>query len=133
MQPLEIPVELINSLPFMSTKQQGQISLEQVQTGISGYFTFNPQQQTLVLTPFPVVSSPQQYSNTSPLSKRETQILSLVAKGKSNAKIGQTLHIAVSTVKCHMRNIFDKLKVQSRTEAVMVTMQQGWITAPTMC
>jgi LuxR family maltose regulon positive regulatory protein len=53
-----------------------------------------------------------------PLSQREHQILSLICKGLSNQEIGLQLFVSLSTVKWHNQNIFDKLDVQRRTEAV---------------
>lgn len=53
-----------------------------------------------------------------PLSQRELQILSLICTGLSNQEIGQQLFVSLSTVKWHNQNIFDKLDVQRRTEAV---------------
>jgi LuxR family maltose regulon positive regulatory protein len=53
-----------------------------------------------------------------PLSQRELKILQLVSQGLSNREISQRLFLALSTVKGHNRNIFDKLQVQSRTEAI---------------
>ncbi|GEM44552.1 LuxR C-terminal-related transcriptional regulator [Deinococcus cellulosilyticus] len=54
-----------------------------------------------------------------PLSKREQQILELVAQGLSNQEIGERLFLALDTVKGHNRNIFGKLQVKSRTEALV--------------
>jgi DNA-binding NarL/FixJ family response regulator len=51
------------------------------------------------------------------LTKRENEILRLVASGFSNKKIGETLLISELTVKNHLQNIFDKLGVQNRTQA----------------
>lgn len=53
-----------------------------------------------------------------PLSTREIEVLSLIAEGLSNGQIGKKLHIALDTVKGHNRNIFGKLQVRRRTEAV---------------
>jgi len=53
-----------------------------------------------------------------PLSQRELKILQLIAHGLSNREICERLFLALSTVKGHNRIIFDKLQVQSRTEAV---------------
>ena len=53
-----------------------------------------------------------------PLSLRELEILRLIAQGLSNLEIGERLNLAISTVKGHNRNIFAKLQVQRRTEAI---------------
>ena len=53
-----------------------------------------------------------------PLSHREKQILSLVARGCTNREIGQHLYLAESTVKTHLSSIFRKIDVRSRAEAV---------------
>jgi LuxR family transcriptional regulator, maltose regulon positive regulatory protein len=53
-----------------------------------------------------------------PLSTRELEVLHLMAQGRSNQEISEQLFLALSTVKGHNRNIFGKLQVQRRTEAV---------------
>ncbi len=53
-----------------------------------------------------------------PLSSREQGILDLIDLGLSNQNISERLSISISTVKGHIQNIFGKLQVQRRTEAV---------------
>jgi LuxR family maltose regulon positive regulatory protein len=60
-----------------------------------------------------------------PLSQRELKILQLIALGLSNREIGERLFLALDTVKGHNRKIFDKLQVQSRTEAVARARELG--------
>jgi ATP/maltotriose-dependent transcriptional regulator MalT len=62
-----------------------------------------------------------------PLSGREWEVLALVAEEYSNAQIAQSLVISQHTVKVHLRNIFEKLDVQTRLGAVMVALRQGWL------
>ncbi len=60
-----------------------------------------------------------------PLSRRELEVLQLIALGLSNREIGERLFLALSTVKGHSRAIFDKLQVQRRTEAVARARELG--------
>jgi DNA-binding CsgD family transcriptional regulator len=62
-----------------------------------------------------------------PLSKREQEILELVARGLTNQEIARDLVITLNTVKVHLRNIFAKLEANSRTEAIVKAAQAGWI------
>jgi LuxR family maltose regulon positive regulatory protein len=59
------------------------------------------------------------------LTRREMEVLRLVAQGLSNEEIGERLFLSLSTVKGHNRNIFDKLRVQRRTEAVARARELG--------
>ena len=54
------------------------------------------------------------------LSKRERQVLDLIAQGKSNSEIADTLYISVRTVKFHVSSILSKLDVKNRTEAAIL-------------
>ncbi len=60
-----------------------------------------------------------------PLSQRELKVLHLIAQGLSNREIGERLFLALDTVKGHNRRIFDKLQVQSRTEAIARARELG--------
>jgi DNA-binding NarL/FixJ family response regulator len=62
------------------------------------------------------------------LGVRELEVLSLARNGLSNQEIANELKIVLSTVESHMRHIFAKLKVGSRTEAILYAIKQGWIT-----
>jgi len=61
------------------------------------------------------------------LSEREIDVLKLMAQGKSNKEIGSTLFISEGTVKSHVKSIFAKLNVISRTEAVANATRRGLI------
>lgn len=60
-----------------------------------------------------------------PLTRRELEILHLIAAGLSNAAIARQLFLSMGTVKTHIRNIYGKLGVVSRTQALITARQQG--------
>ena len=62
------------------------------------------------------------------LTERETSILKMAARGMSNNDIAQELHLSVRTIESHLGSIFNKLRVGSRTEAVIQAMKRGWFT-----
>ncbi|GIK37056.1 MAG: DNA-binding response regulator [Chloroflexota bacterium] len=62
------------------------------------------------------------------LTQRELDVLRLAARGHTNRAIGLELGISDRTVQGHLANIFGKLGVTTRTEAVLLAMKQGWIT-----
>ena len=61
------------------------------------------------------------------LTEREVEVLRAVARGQSNREIGEALFISPHTVQVHLRNIFGKLDVSSRTEAAAYALSKGWI------
>jgi DNA-binding NarL/FixJ family response regulator len=64
-----------------------------------------------------------------PLSARETEILGLAARGKTNAEIGRELFIGEATVKTHLLRAYAKLGVSSRTAAVTAALERGLLTS----
>lgn len=64
------------------------------------------------------------------LTPRESEVLDLVAKGYSYAEIGESLNISVHTARTHIRQIYQKLSVRTRGEAVYEAMQRGLIGRP---
>ena len=63
------------------------------------------------------------------LSSREQEILLLAARGLSNRRISEALHISEATVKRHLANVYEKMGVGSRGEASQKALSEGWITA----
>ena len=65
--------------------------------------------------------------SSEPMTDREAEVLQLLAAGKSNKEIGASLFISEFTVKGHLRSIFSKLDVVSRTEAIATAMRRGLV------
>jgi len=64
-----------------------------------------------------------------PLTRREQEILALIAAGKSNQEIAEQLYITVGTVRVHVHAILQKLSVRDRTQAAVLAIQKGLVAA----
>lgn len=72
-------------------------------------------------------SSPDSETALPTLSAREHEILQLVAEGMTNREIAEHLHLSRYTVECHVKKIYQKLAVSSRTRAIHLARQHGLI------
>ena len=73
-----------------------------------------------------------QQAGATVLSERETAVLDAVARGLSNREIGRQLWISEQTVKFHLRNVYRKLGISSRTEAARYAYRTGRVAALTV-
>jgi DNA-binding CsgD family transcriptional regulator len=85
---------------------------------------FVAEQNLLMLSEKIIDFSPVQQLQSIGLSKREAEILALVAAGKTNLQISQQLVISIKTVKKHLEHVFGKLNAQNRVDAVNKALQQ---------
>jgi LuxR family maltose regulon positive regulatory protein len=99
---LLLEISALGIMPDYVDKLLAAFKAEQQMNEFESYQHFTPSTQPLI----------------EPLSQRELQVLQLVAQGLSNSEISRRLHLALSTVKGHNRNIYGKLQVERRTEAV---------------
>jgi DNA-binding NarL/FixJ family response regulator len=74
---------------------------------------------------FPVVV--EKKGTAKVLGEREMEVLLLASKALSNQEIADKLGLSLHTIEAHMRHIFSKLQVSSRTEAVLFALKKGWI------
>ncbi len=65
----------------------------------------------------------------SPLSRRKAEVLKLAARGAGNKEIAGSLHLSETTVKRHLSNVYEKLGVKTRGEAVSRAVSEGWISS----
>jgi DNA-binding CsgD family transcriptional regulator len=73
----------------------------------------------------PVSDSPYPGNNPFNLSPREYEVLLLIARGHSYQEIADHLSVSLSTIKTHAANLFSKMDVRRRTQAVMLAQQKG--------
>jgi DNA-binding NarL/FixJ family response regulator len=76
-----------------------------------------------------VIAGHANQATVEPLSQRELEVLTLAAKGYTNKAIGLQLSISDRTVQGHLANIYEKMQVAGRTEAVMRAVSLGWLPA----
>lgn len=68
--------------------------------------------------------------NEEMLTRREGEVLALIARGLSNKEIARTLGLSVATVKHHVHRVLEKLKLQRRAQAMRRVRDAPWLTAP---
>lgn len=71
--------------------------------------------------------TPDEFTTTAPLTPREREVLQLIAQHCSNQEIANRLVIEVRTVKHHVHNILNKLKMSDRWQAADFAKEQGWL------
>jgi len=79
-----------------------------------------------------IVASPQTFRDPAEadgLSGRELEVLLMVARGMSNQQIATSLHLSEATIKRHLANIYPRIGVSSRGEAVRKALSERWISA----
>lgn len=117
-----------------------------VASGVAGYVLKDEVPEAIVRAVHSVVQGDRWYSDTivrklaqqklqptrsdvSPLTDRELQIAGLLVAGLTDREIGAELHVAERTVRMHLRNVYDKLAVNTRVGAAVRVTQLG-LTAP---
>ncbi len=103
--------------------------VEAVRTVAGGQSLLSPAMASRLLEEFAgLMRRSEALEGQGALSRRELEVLGLVAEGLNNRTIAERLYISESTVKNHMRSIHDKLQVHSRTQAVAQATRQGLLT-----
>jgi DNA-binding NarL/FixJ family response regulator len=102
--------------------------MEAIKTVYSGDSVLHPAIARKVLNRFKLPREDAQKEQAADiLSERESTVLKMAAGGLSNNEIARELHLSVSTIESHLRAIFNKLAVGSRTEAVIEALKKGWL------
>jgi DNA-binding NarL/FixJ family response regulator len=114
---------------YLLKSVRGQEIVDAIRAVHAGESVLHPSVARKVLNRFAGVSGKQRdRKSLDLLTEREMDVLKLVTKGSSNKDIAEGLCLSVRTVQGHLANIFNKLRVSSRTEAVVHALREGWVT-----
>jgi NarL family two-component system response regulator LiaR len=103
--------------------------IDAVRQVYAGESVLHPAIARKVLNRFvPVPGKTAQPEPVEVLSDREIEVLRLATRGLTNQQIADELVLSLRTVQAHLGHIFDKLRVSSRTEAVVRALKEGWVT-----
>lgn len=103
---------------YMLKKSSSQQLIEAIQDLINGGSPMNAQIARRVVASFQQVQEKKATTNEEELTKREIELLELLSKGFRYKEIGEKLFISIDTVRTHIRNIYLKLHVNSKIEAI---------------
>jgi DNA-binding NarL/FixJ family response regulator len=117
---------------MVTVYEDSELVFEALKSGASGYITKSANYQELIAALEEIVRGGAPMSSkiarmvtdnfhvnlNSPLTRRETEILSLIAEGKTYTQISEELFISKETSKTHIKNIYSKLQVKCKSEAI---------------
>jgi DNA-binding NarL/FixJ family response regulator len=117
---------------MVSVYEDSELVFEALKAGASGYITKSANYMELLTALDEIVKGGAPMSSriarmvidnfhvnpNSPLTKRETEILQLISEGKTYTQISEELFISKETAKTHIKNIYSKLQVNSKSEAI---------------
>lgn len=126
---------------ILTVYEQEKLIFNALGSGAAGYLTKNTPPQKIVAAIQEVmegggpmsahiarmVISSFQKSESTPLTRRETEILEQIAAGKSRKRIADELYIDMETVKSHIKNIYHKLNVHSKADAIKTARDNKFI------
>jgi len=114
---------------YMLKSVRGHEIIDAIRAVHAGESVLHPSVARKVLNRFAGVSGKsRERKSLELLTEREMEVLRLVTKGLSNKDIAEGLYLSIRTVQGHLANIFNKLRVGSRTEAVVHALKEGWVT-----
>jgi len=114
---------------YLLKSVRGRELIDAVRQVYAGESVLHPAIARKVLNRFvPTADKPAGQKPSEVLSEREAEVLKLATRGLSNQEIANELYISLRTVQAHLGHIFNKLQVSSRTEAVVRSLKEGWVT-----
>lgn len=112
---------------YLLKNVRGRELIDATRAVCAGESVLHPVIARKVIERFISAGKPEEKRISEPLSERELEVLKQAARGISNKDIAEELSLSVRTVQAHLGNIFNKLGVGSRTEAVLYALKKGWI------
>ena len=103
--------------------------LAAIRTVAAGEALLSPAVTKRVIREFTRIRRPAEPEGLEELTEREREVLALIAEGRSNAEIGETLFISETTVKTHVTHVLQKLGLRDRVQAVVLAHQAGLVEA----
>jgi DNA-binding NarL/FixJ family response regulator len=100
-----------------------------IRTVAAGDALLSPSVTGQVISQFARLPQPSPPKELEDLTSREMEVLQLIARGLSNAEIGEQLFISDTTVKTHVTHVFQKLNLRDRVQAVVLAYQAGIVDA----
>ena len=103
---------------YMLKKTAGTLLIESIKDMLNGGAPMSSEIARKVVGFFAIQASPAVPAATEPLTRREEEVLDLLAKGYGNKRIAELLYVSVHTVRSHIYNVYDKLHVHNKVEAL---------------
>lgn len=97
---------------------------------LQGHSYVDPSVTDKVFQQLKGIDRPRRSSSRTTLSQRELQILECVVDGKSNQQIAESIYLSLDTVKSHLKNIYQKLGVSKRSQAINSALKEGLVYLP---
>jgi len=112
---------------YLLKNVRGRELIDAIRAVYAGESVLHPAITRKVIESFMPAGKPAERRIAEPLSEREMEVVKLAGRGMSNKDIAEELSLSVRTVQAHLGNIFNKLGVGSRTEAVLYALKKGWV------
>ena len=123
------PIDLRSPIVFLTARTQIDERLLGFQKGAADYVTkpFHIRELLARVKVHLGELAPLRGDTSNPLTPRELEVLGLLAGGKTYQQLAYALELSQSTVRNHLHNVYHKLDVVDRAQAVIVSRENGWI------